>query len=540
MEFMTKKQYRGAIASMINFPILFIIGIVLVCLRGINGLEETYIISISVDLFGMLMGYVLYICCLFDVEKSDAHINNYFYLLNVAFLTLFVDAGSWLVDGVPSLRIANIIDNFILFVCSPIQAFLFWKYVSSFLRIEDKVYRITDSVLKIGLFISLISRVVNIFTGHYYTISSEGVYTRSPLFPLSISYVIIVLIVVAVFVVKEHKHFKKYQLVVLVAYVMAPLLASVFTIFVYGLSVAPAVVMLTMLLMYCALNISQGREKAVADRDLSVASAIQENVLPRIFPYLPERKEFDLYASMTAAKEVGGDFYDFFLIDEDHIALVMADVSGKGIPAALFMMIARTMIKNYAMTGQYSPAKILEHVNEQIMEGNDVGLFVTVWLAIISLKDGKGVAANAGHEHPALRRNGGNFELVKYRHSVAIGTMDGVRFREHEFELHPGDTLFVYTDGVAEATNSNSVLFGDERLLEALNKNPDASPRELLWNVMGEINGFVNGAKQFDDITMLSLKYFGSEGKEQNETEEKTEEKTEENTEEKAEEKIEE
>ena len=174
------------------------------------------------------------------------------------------------------------------------------------------------------------------------------------------------------------------------------------------------------------------------------------------------------------------------------------------------------------------------------MEGNDVGLFVTVWLAIISLKDGKGVAANAGHEHPALRRNGGNFELVKYRHSVAIGTMEGVRFREHEFELHPGDTLFVYTDGVAEATNSNSVLFGDERLLEALNKNPDASPRELLWNVMGEINGFVNGAKQFDDITMLSLKYFGSEGKEQNETEEKTEEKTEENTEEKTEVKTEE
>ena len=512
-EFMTKKQIRSAVLSMIVYPILFALCITFVCFRGLSGLKDTYIINISVDLFGMVMGYVLYICCLFDVEKTDSRLKSYFYLLNVAYFGLFVDACSWLVDGVPELRFMNIVDNTLYFACSPIQSFFFWQYISSYLNVEKKSYRILNNINRIGLFLALLSRFVNLFTGHYFTVSPEGVYQRSYLYPLSMGYVIFTLISIAVMVIKERKRFKKYQLVVLAAYVLAPFVASLFSIFVYGLTIAPGVVMVTMLLIYGALNITQGREKVVADRDLSVASAIQENILPQIFPYLPEREEFDIYASMTAAKEVGGDFYDFFMVDDDHIALVMADVSGKGIPAALFMMVSRTMIKNYTLTGQYSPAKILEHVNDQICEGNSAGLFVTVWLAIIDLSTGKGVAANAGHEHPVLRRSGGSFEMVKYRHSVAVAAMEGVKFREHPFELYPGDTLFVYTDGVAEATNADSVLFGEDRILAALNKNPDASPRELLWNVMGDINGFVNGAKQFDDITMLSLKYFGKEGR---------------------------
>ena len=167
---------------------------------------------------------------------------------------------------------------------------------------------------------------------------------------------------------------------------------------------------------------------------------------------------------MTPAKEVGGDFYDFFLIDDDHLALVMADVSGKGVPAALFMVIAKTLIKNHAQMGEYSPAKILAQANEALCEGNEAELFVTVWLAILEISTGRGLAANAGHEHPILRRTGGSYELIEYRHSPAVATMEGIRFREHAFELHPHDTLFVYTDGVAEATNAENKLYGTERL----------------------------------------------------------------------------
>ena len=250
-------------------------------------------------------------------------------------------------------------------------------------------------------------------------------------------------------------------------------------------------------------------EKERIGAELNVATQIQADMLPRIFPAFPERKEFDLYATMDPAKEVGGDFYDFFLIDDDHIGLVMADVSGKGVPAALFMVIAKTLIKNRAQLGG-TPAEVLAYANEQLCEGNEAELFVTVWLAIMEISTGKGLEANAGHEHPAIRRADGKFELIRTKHSPAVATIEGIRFKENEFELHPGDTLFVYTDGVAEATNAKDELYGTERMLEALNEDSDAEPEKLLHNVRASLDEFVGDAPQFDDITMLSFKYLGT------------------------------
>ena len=254
------------------------------------------------------------------------------------------------------------------------------------------------------------------------------------------------------------------------------------------------------------VNVTAEKERIGAE--LNVAAQIQADMLPRIFPPFPERHEFDLYASMKPAKEVGGDFYDFFLIDDDHIGLVMADVSGKGVPAALFMVIAKTLIKNRAQMGG-GPGEILEYVNGQLCEGNEAELFVTVWLAILEISTGRGLAANAGHEHPVIRRANGAYEPVIYRHSPAVATMEGLRFKEHSFELQPGDTLFVYTDGVTEATDANNALFGMDGMLAALNAVPDAAPEALIRGVHGAIDRFVGRAPQFDDVTMLALRYDG-------------------------------
>ena len=256
-------------------------------------------------------------------------------------------------------------------------------------------------------------------------------------------------------------------------------------------------------------------EKERIGAELNVATQIQADMLPRIFPPFPDRNEFDIFASMTPAKEVGGDFYDFFLIDDNHLGMVMADVSGKGVPAALFMVIAKTLIKNRAQMGG-GPAEVLEYVNEQLCQGNEAELFVTVWFAILDITTGKGLAANAGHEHPVIRRAGGAYELVQYRHSPAVATMEGLRFKEHGFEVKPGDSLFVYTDGVTEATNAENELYGSDRMLTALNQDPDAAPQELLKNVRDGINAFVGGAPQFDDITMLALRYHGPEAAQEN------------------------
>ena len=253
------------------------------------------------------------------------------------------------------------------------------------------------------------------------------------------------------------------------------------------------------------------KEKERISTELHVATQIQADMLPRIFPPFPYRKEFDLYASMTPAKEVGGDFYDFFMVDDDHIALVIADVSGKGVPAALFMVIAKTLIKNRTQMKGSTPSDIFEDVNNQLCEGNEASLFVTVWLCIVEISTGHCLVANAGHEHPVVKRKAGRFELVDYKHSPALAVMEDMVFRQHDFQLEPGDTVFVYTDGVAEATNASNELFGTERMLKTLNAKQDAGVEEILDNMKEGIDAFVKDAPQFDDITMLAFHYNGLE-----------------------------
>lgn len=250
------------------------------------------------------------------------------------------------------------------------------------------------------------------------------------------------------------------------------------------------------------------RVSANVKAELNTATQIQNGMVPNIFPAFPERKEFDVYAAMYTAKEVGGDFYDFFLIDEKHLAMVIADVSGKGVPAALFMMASKILISDRALMGG-TPAQILEFVNNRICSNNQAEMFVTVWFGILEIDTGKVIAANAGHEYPAVRRNNGKYELLKDKHGFVVGGMEGVRYKDYEFTLNKGDSLFLYTDGVPEANNIEKEQFGTDRMIDALNINPSGKPEEILANIKESVSGFVGQAEQFDDLTMLCLKYNG-------------------------------
>lgn len=252
-------------------------------------------------------------------------------------------------------------------------------------------------------------------------------------------------------------------------------------------------------------------EKERIGAELDVAKHIQASMLPSIFPAFPERPELDIYATMTPAKEVGGDFYDFFLVDDDRLAMVMADVSGKGVPAALFMVIAKTLIKNVAQTG-LSPRDVLEKVNNQLCVGNEAEMFVTVWLGILEISTGKLTCANAGHEYPVLKRMGSDYELVKDKHGFVLAGMEGSRYKEYELQMEPGDRLFLYTDGVAEATDAHNELYGTVRMLDALNRNKEVNCENLLHCMKEDIDTFVGEAPQFDDITMLSLELMPQNG----------------------------
>ena len=245
------------------------------------------------------------------------------------------------------------------------------------------------------------------------------------------------------------------------------------------------------------------REERIST-ELNLARRIQADMLPSTFPAFPHRKEFDIYATMEPAKEVGGDFYDFFLVDEDHLCLVIADVSGKGVPAALFMMASKIMLADNVMTGK-SPAEVLEITNNIVCATNREEMFVTVWLGILEISTGIVRAANAGHEYPVLKKPGGDFELLMDKHGLVIGGMEGVKYKEYEFQMEKGSVLFVYTDGLPEATDASEKMFGVEGMMETLNNNLDAGPQEILALMKKAADDFAAGAPQFDDVTMLCV-----------------------------------
>ena len=255
-------------------------------------------------------------------------------------------------------------------------------------------------------------------------------------------------------------------------------------------------------------------EKERINTELNVAGRIQETMLPHEFPVYPDRDEFDVYASMRAAKEVGGDFYDIFMTDDDHLVMVVADVSGKGIPAALYTMASRITINAYATmladVNDLSPARILMRVNDKLCENKDVKMFVTVWLGILEISTGKLTAANGGHEYPILRREDGQYEKFKDRHGFVLGGKAGIKYEDYELQLKPGDVIFEYTDGVKEATSTEDELFGIGRITDALASAPQNSSREIVEHLGRAVDEFAADAPQFDDITMMCLRYNGT------------------------------
>ena len=421
-----------------------------------------------------------------------------------------------LMEGIPGqgIRIALITVTLLEFLASGMMAFLFsllTLHVANPERQRKTFLRLFLGILIVHVLLMIVSQ----FTDLCYYFDSGNVYHRSPAYMLSNLAHLFMLGIDVFLLIRWRNNFSPRIRHAFWAYIIAPIAAIAIQAFFQDVqliilaTVAAAVYMSMVIMQDQREKYEQEHETATRmGAELSMATDIQASQLPRLFPAFPNRPEFDVFASMTPAKEVGGDFYDFFLIDDDHIGLVMADVSGKGVPAALFMMVARVLIKSHLQNGE-SVGEALENVNDQLCESNEAELFVTVWAAVIQISTGKGTAANAGHEHPVLRRAGGQYELVVYRHSPAVATLEGIPFKEHSFELHPGDSLFVYTDGVAEATNAQNELFGTDRMLSALNRNPDAMPEEVLSNVMNGINEFVAGAQQFDDITTLCLKYNG-------------------------------
>ena len=361
------------------------------------------------------------------------------------------------------------------------------------------------------------------WTHWFVSVDEAGVLHEETLFdalftPLMVLYVLIAVISAVRYAIRsrhgDHAAVRiAYNMIVFgalipVIYIMEILLLDVDSRYL-ALNLAVSIAMVYLTTNVSTHTLLETRAKVEAtEADLRVGTEIQTSMLPSTFPAFPDRPEFDIYAYMDPAKEVGGDFYDFFMIDDDHLALVIADVSGKGIPAALFMMSSKIYIGDHATMGG-SPAEILERVNKLVCANNDAHMFVTVWLGILEISTGKLTTASAGHEYPIINVNG-KYELLKDNHGLAVGAMEFAKYTDTEIQLKAGDSIFVYTDGVAEATDADNQLFGTERTVDALNSIPaGASQKDVLSGVRAAVDAFVKDAPQFDDLTMLGLRYNG-------------------------------
>ena len=245
------------------------------------------------------------------------------------------------------------------------------------------------------------------------------------------------------------------------------------------------------------------------DAELEFAKQIQASALPNIFPAFPKRRDFDIYASMNPAKEVGGDFYDFYITENDVLHILIADVSGKGIPAAMFMMRAKTELKSLTETG-IPINEVFTHGNAALCEGNDAGMFVTAWQGDIDLTTGLVRFVNAGHNPPLVRHKDGKFEYLKTKAGFVLAGMEEICYKSQEFQLAEDDVIYLYTDGVTEAANADNSLYGDKRLLEIINAEEYADMEEMCKKIKSDVDEFVGDAPQFDDITMLAFKYIGT------------------------------
>ena len=474
---------------------------------------QPYLFDFGVNTIGSCFTVALFYGCL----RQEGPGTKIFRALIVLVATCFlVTELTLLVMGIPELKTLCYILTIISKLLDLALIFLFYYYVKRLLELDGKLVKITDKILPILLVLQVAVILSNIFYPVTFYYTAEAVYTQTSISMVEDIFLALASIIAVVLILLSHNPIR--QKISALTFIVFPLIGYVLVGGSFSSATQYGLVLMSLIVMYCVIFNDKTKKMMATEAELNMASTIQMNMLPLVFPPFPERNEFDIFASMNPAKEVGGDFYDFFMIDDDHLAIVIADVSGKGVPAALFMMSSKILINDHALIGG-SPSKILERVNELVYANNKAHMFVTVWLGILEISTGKLVTSNAGHEYPIINING-KYELLKDKHGIAIGAVPNSKYVDTEIMLKSGDQIFVYTDGVAEATDLNKQLFGTERTVEALNSLPKGiSQQEVLESVKKAVDSFVKEAPQFDDITMVGLKYIGPNAKENLETE---------------------
>ena len=473
---------------------------------GFENLQPTFAFSIGGELFAIMVAIVIVASILPTYKRQSDYIRIFVTLLAAGCSVCFLDIVQMTIDGIAELAMLNRVICIFVFSTEVFFTYFFWLYISYVLKVKNAAMGVMSTIAASFLIVFALLPFLNFAAPIYFTINESGIYERvRETWWICRIYIVIIVIFVIITLFMSKEKFKT-KLVVII-FMGLPLIAVGAAGYQYGVSVLYSTMMVSLVLIYSILFSDNEKHLYSTNKELGLATNIQQHMLPSIFPAFPERKEFDIYALMEPAKEVGGDFYDFFLIDDTHLGLVIADVSDKGIPAALFMMASKIMVQNYAMMG-YSPKEVLTRVNNQICMNHQDEMFVTIWFGVLDLETGILTASNGGHEKPILKNPNGHFEVINDKHNLVVGFFPGTPYSEYQIKLEKGSKLYLYTDGVPEARDKNE-QFGINRALEVLVKNEDLSVNEICNNVLTELTTFIGKNTQFDDITMLCLEYRG-------------------------------
>lgn len=509
-QFLNKKHW--VIIVLFSIMCVYLVGsIVAVEVVDISNFTNAQTFNIACEVITMFVGLMIVLSIVPTYKRQTGYIRIFVTLIFFLSTTCAYDLFQALVDGKPELLVLNKIITVVAFICEANVMFFFWMYANMVLKSKGKITDILNYIAAGLMFVFAILPVVNVFVPFYFGFDSNASYYRVDtmwdIFARSYHIYIAASTLVAILLSKEKIKTK----LIISGFIALPILTLFMREMEKGTAIEYAAMMISVVLIYASLFAGNERELYSTNKELGLATNIQKHMLPSIFPAFPERQEFDIYASMDPAKEVGGDFYDFFLIDDTHLGLVMADVSDKGVPAALFMMASKIMVQNFALMG-YSPKEVLTRVNKQICMNNQDEMFVTIWFGILDLETGIITASNGGHEKPILKSPDGHFEVFEDKHNLVVGFFANTPYSEYQIQLEKGSKLFLYTDGVPEARNAGE-QFGMDRTLKTLQKYEDLNPTDLCKGVVSDVMKYIGDYPQFDDITMLCVEYRGYENR---------------------------
>lgn len=468
--------------------------------------DASYGFSIGAEIVSMMTAIVIVAPLLAAYKRQSPQVFMFVILLTLGCLLCFLNITLLCLDeaNMPTIML---IQSVLVFFFEAIFTFSYWLYISHTVKTSRTITAIFDTIACVLLIAFLVLPFINIFTPLYFYIDEVGRYQYGDMWWISYTYIGLVFLfsIITLFISKEDIRHK----IVIVAFLGLPIIGIVAAWGDASLSIVYPAMMISLVLVYSLLSYDNEKHLFAKSKELNLATSIQKDALPNKFPAFPDHKEFDIYALMHPAKEVGGDFYDFFLIDDDHLGLVIADVSDKGVPSALFMMQSKIILQNYALMG-LSPKEVLTKTNKQLCANHQNKLFVTVWFAVLDLKTGILTAANGGHEFPIIKNGDGDFEIYKDKHDLVVGFVDKATYNEYSVKLEKGSKIFLYTDGIPECLGQGN-QFTLDRELVTLNKYKDNNPEEICQNMLSELKEFMGEDDQFDDITMLCLEYKGRE-----------------------------